>query len=158
VEFCRRLSIQEGVEYRLPTEAEWEYACRGGTTTVFSFGDDEARLGQYAWYGKNAGDIGEKYAHRVGQKLPNRWGLYDMHGNVLEWCQDWYGSYGLERPSEKVVSDPLGPAQGEYRVLRGGSFSYLSSSVGSAYRSYYRPGNRVNGRGFRAARTYNASP
>jgi formylglycine-generating enzyme required for sulfatase activity len=154
VEFCRRLSKQEGVEYRLPTEAEWEYACRAGTTTAYSFGDDEAKLGQYAWYGKNAWDVGEEYAHRVGQKLPNRWGLYDMHGNAWEWCQDWWGPYG----SEKVVSDPLGPAQGYGRVLRGGSFNYPSSLVRSALRSYTQPGARFSCNGFRAARTYHLSP
>jgi formylglycine-generating enzyme required for sulfatase activity len=155
VEFCRRLSEQEGVEYRLPTEAEWEYACRAGTTTAYSFGDDEAKLGQYAWYYKNTWDIGERYAHRVGQKQPNRWGLYDMHGNVWEWCQDWYGPYG----SEKVVSDPLGPAQGYGRVLRGGSFYNPTSYVRSAYRVNNQPGYRLNvSFGFRAARTYHLSP
>jgi formylglycine-generating enzyme required for sulfatase activity len=154
VEFCRRLSKQEGVEYRLPTEAEWEYACRAGTTTAYSFGDDEAKLGQYAWYGKNAWDVGEEYAHRVGQKLPNRWGLYDMHGNAWEWCQDWWGPYG----SEKVVSDPLGPAQGYGRVLRGGSFNARTSYVRSANRNINHPDPRNYGFGFRAARTYNLSP
>jgi formylglycine-generating enzyme required for sulfatase activity len=154
VEFCRRLSEQEGVEYRLPTEAEWEYACRAGTTTAYSFGDNEAKLGQYAWYEKNAGDIGEEYAHRVGQKLPNPWGLYDMHGNVWEWCQDWYAPYG----SEKVVSDPLGPAQGDYRVVRGGSFNYRTSSVRSANRFNLPPGFPNDNLGFRAARTYHLSP
>jgi formylglycine-generating enzyme required for sulfatase activity len=153
VEFCRRLSKQEGVEYRLPTEAEWEYACRAGTTTAYSFGDGDAKLGQYAWYDKNAWDIGEGYAHRVGQKLPNRWGLYDMHGNVQEWCQDWYGPYG----SEKVVSDPAGPAEGGRRVLRGGSFSNQSSFVRSALRELH-PVYRYLTNGFRAARTYSAAP
>jgi formylglycine-generating enzyme required for sulfatase activity len=154
VEFCRRLSKQEGVEYRLPTEAEWEYACRAGTTTAYSFGDDASKLGQYAWHYKNAWDIGERYAHRVGQKLPNPWGLYDMHGNVLEWCQDWHASYG----SEKVVSDPLGPVQGEYRVLRGGSFLNPPSNVRSADRLNDLPVTRFVTFGFRAARTYNLSP
>jgi formylglycine-generating enzyme required for sulfatase activity len=154
VEFCRRLSKQEDVEYRLPTEAEWEYACRAGTTTAYSFGDDEAKLGQYAWYYKNAWDIGEEYAHRVGQKLPNPWGLYDIHGNVWEWCQDWYGPYG----SEKVVSDPVGATQGVRRVLRGGSFLHPSSDVRSAFRFNRRPVRRSSNAGFRAARTYNVSP
>jgi formylglycine-generating enzyme required for sulfatase activity len=154
VEFCRRLSKQESVEYRLPTEAEWEYACRAGTTTAYSFGDDESKLGQYAWHAKNAWFIDEKYAHRVGQKLPNRWGLYDMHGNAWEWCQDLYGPYG----SEKVVSDPTGPAQGDVRGVRGGSFSYHSSKLRSASRNNNQPVNRYNDDGFRAARTYNAAP
>ena len=113
VEFCRNLSEQEGVEYHLPTEAQWEFACRAGTTTAYSFGDDVSKLGQHAWYTENAWYIGEQYDHRVGQKLSNSWGLYDMDGNVWEWCQDWYGPYG----SEDVVSNPMGPAKGEDRYL-----------------------------------------
>ena len=154
VEFCRKLSEREGVEYRLPTEAQWEYACRAGTTTVYSFGDDASKLGEYAWYDENASDIGERYAHRVGQKLPNPWGLYDMHGNVWEWCQDWHASYG----SEKIVSDPIGPAQGRSRLLRGGSFFNRSSNVRSASRYNTQPSNRDDGGGFRPSRTYNLSP
>jgi len=150
VEFCRKLSEQEGVDYRLPTEAEWEYTCRAGTTTAYSFGDDVSKLGEHAWYDKNAWDIGEKYAHRVGQKLPNPWGLYDMHGNVWEWCQDWYAPYG----SEKVVSDPMGPAQGDGRVLRGGSFFDRSSNVRSAFRLYDQSVSRHFFIGFRPSRTY----
>ena len=153
VEFCRRLSRLEGVEYRLPTEAEWEYACRGGTTTIYSFGDNVSKLGQYAWYHMNAWLRDEKYAHRVGQKLPNPWGLHDMHGNVHEWCQDWYGPYG----SEQVVSDPVGPTEGDRRVLRGGSIDSLSWFVRSASRFNGLPVNRDN-LGFRVARTYNVTP
>jgi formylglycine-generating enzyme required for sulfatase activity len=154
VAFCRKLSKQEGVEYRLPTEAEWEYACRAGTTTAYSFGDNESKLGQYAWYDKNAWDIDEAYAHRVGRKLPNPWGLYDMHGNVWEWCQDWYAPYG----TEKTVSDPMGPARGTSRLLRGGSFFFQSSYVRSAFRYNNRPPTRYVVIGFRPSRTYNLSP
>jgi formylglycine-generating enzyme required for sulfatase activity len=111
VEFCRKLSVKEGVEYRVPTEAEWEYACRAETTTVWSFGDDESQIGEYAWYTENADDVAEKYAHIVGQKKPNPWGLYDIHGNVGEWCQDWAGEY----PSGDVT-DPVGPDSGSNRV------------------------------------------
>ena len=150
VEFCRRLSDREGMEYRLPTEAEWEYACRAGTTTLYSFGDDASRLEQHAWYLKNASSVGERYGHRVGKKLPNPWGLYDMHGNVWEWCQDWYAPYG----SEKVLSDPAGPARGGRRVLRGGSFNEYAEVARSADRDDNRPGNRYVSGGFRVARTY----
>jgi formylglycine-generating enzyme required for sulfatase activity len=150
VEFCRKLSEQEGVEFRLPTEAQWEYACRAGTTTIYSFGDDVLKLGQYAWYKKNTLDVGEIYAHRVGQKPPNPWGLYDMHGNVLELCQDWYRKY--ESPA---VDDPAGPASGRVRVLRGGSFYFETDYCRSAIRLNWRPVNRSNDIGFRVLRTYN---
>lgn len=89
-EFCRQLSGMESTTYRLPTEAGWEYACRGGTTTAYSFGDDSSLLGDYAWFAANASNAGGKYAHEVGQKKSNDFGLYDMHGNVSEWCQDGY--------------------------------------------------------------------
>jgi len=149
VEFCRKLSEKEGVEYRLPTEAEWEYACRAGTTTAYSFGDDESQLGEYAWYAGNASLVGEEYAHIVGQKKPNPWGLHDMHGNVWEWCQDVYGEY-----ARGDVTDPMGSPQGEIRVLRGGAFGNLASNLRSAYRGGNQPVNRYNYNGFRAARTY----
>ena len=128
--------------YRLPTEAEWEYAARAGTTTRWSFGDDESQLGKYAWYG------GNQYAQPVGTKLPNPWGLYDMHGNVYEWCKDWYGTY----PTGAVV-DPQGPSAGSYRVLRGGTFYSYAQSVRSAYRRYNVPGYRYYIIGFRLLRT-----
>ena len=116
-ELVDRLNDEYGrTVYRLPTEAEWEYACRAGTTTRWSFGDDYDQLGRYAWYNGNTSDIGINYAQTVGMKQPNPWGLYDMHGNVLEWCQDWYGNYQGE-PAE----NPQGPERGFEKVLRGGS-------------------------------------
>jgi len=150
IDFCRKLSKEEGVEYRLPTEAEWEYACRAGTTTGYSFGDNVSQLGEYAWYRNNS----DNTTHAVGEKLPNAWGLYDMHGNVGEWCQDWSGDYG----NEKVVIDPTGAASGKYRVCRGGAFFLQPEFVRSASRYSNRPGLRIDFFGFRLARTYNLSP
>ena len=148
VEFCRKLSEKEGVEYRLPTEAEWEYACRAGTTTACSFGDDESQLGEYAWYDKNAQLPDEFYAHIVGQKKPNPWGLYDMHGNVFEWCQDRFGRY----PSGDVT-DPVGPASGSPRVIRGGCWNDSAGFCRSAFRFGYAPSSRNGLLGFRVLRS-----
>jgi formylglycine-generating enzyme required for sulfatase activity len=133
VAYCKKLSEAEGKTYRLPTEAEWEYACRAGTETRWSFGDDEKVLGDYAWYKENAYDIGERYAHQVRLKKPNAFGLYDMHGNVWEWCHDYYGDVYYKQSPQK---DPMGPASGDYRVLRGGSWDYYSRDSRSAFRSW----------------------
>ncbi len=131
VAYCKKLSEKEGKTYRLPTEAQWEYACRAGTKTMWSFGNDEKALGDYAWYEKNAYNAGEKYAHQVGLKKPNAFGLYDMHGNVWEWCTDWYvpGSYSKTRQA-----DPVGPASGDARVQRGGGWSSAVKRCRSAAR------------------------
>ena len=147
VEFCRKLSEIEGVEYRLPTEAEWEYACRAGTTTLYSFGDDESQLGEYAWYSENADDR----THIVGQKKPNPCGLYDMHGNVCEWCQDCHGEYPSYDVTDPVESDTyLFPE----RVLRGGSILDDAPSLRSADRGLDLGDDYRSFVGFRAARTY----
>jgi formylglycine-generating enzyme required for sulfatase activity len=121
MEYCRWLSAKTGKVYRLPTEAEWEWACRAGTTTSFSFGDDPEKLTDYAWYDKNS----EEVAHKVGQKKPNPWGLLDMHGNVAEWCidhfkEDYYLSFAIDKVSLGPV---LLPDDKRYSyVARGGSW------------------------------------
>jgi formylglycine-generating enzyme required for sulfatase activity len=147
VEFCRKLSAmpeekKAGRAYRLPTEAEWEYACRAGSTTEYCFGDNESQLGEYAWFDKNAGSK----THPVGEKKPNAWGLYDMHGNVWEWCSDWYSEY-----PKGAVSDPVGPREGSDRVFRGGSWRYGAAFCRSAFRYWYSPSYRYHDDGFRVA-------
>jgi formylglycine-generating enzyme required for sulfatase activity len=147
VEFCAKLSAlpaerKAGRVYRLPTEAEWEYACRAGATTNYSFGDDESWLGYHGWFDGNS----ENQTHAVGQKQPNPWGLYDMHGNVWEWCADWYGSY----PGGSVT-DPRGPNSGSDRVNRGGSWSSNALNCRSAFRFRDSPGSRYIILGFRLA-------
>lgn len=165
VEFCNKLSKLEelplyydlgekvvsivgGTGYRLPTEAEWEYACRAGTSTRWSFGDDESKLGEYVWHDRNSRDS----THPVGEKKPNAWGLYDMHGNEFEWCWDWYGEdYYKNSPT----TDPSGPTSGDERVLRGGSYKNVAWYLRSANRSHGQPDDRIfNHGGFRVARTY----
>jgi formylglycine-generating enzyme required for sulfatase activity len=145
-EYCLRLSENEGKTYRLPTEAEWEHACRGGTTTAFSFGNDAGSLNDYAWFITNAGNIGEKYAHEVGTKKANPFGLHDMHGNVFEWCNDWSGGH-----DSSAVVDPQGPSTGSWRVNRGGGWGYSASGCRSAYRFESPPSYRHGYLGFRLA-------
>jgi len=169
VEFCKRLSVKEGKTYRLPTDAEWEYACRAGTTTVYSFGDGSSQLGEYAWFGNNSGDQlldadaifkpgSDNYRkrldannckpHPVGRKKPNAWGLFDMHGNVWEWCADWYDKdYYADSPTD----DPPGPETGSYRVFRGGGWALVAGTCRAAVRHGLAPHIRVGVLGFRVA-------
>jgi formylglycine-generating enzyme required for sulfatase activity len=133
MQYCAWLSAKTGKMYRLPTEAEWEWACRAGTTTAYSFGDDPAALGEYAWYDKNS----EEVAHKVGQKKANPWGLHDMHGNVAEWCVDHYQKdYYEQFPLDKVTIAPvLLPDEKRYSyVARGGAWVDSPSALRSAAR------------------------
>jgi formylglycine-generating enzyme len=170
-EFCKKLTaierksgkLKADEEYRLPTEAEWEYACRAGTETAFSFGDDELKLGEYAWWGGfdlaalTKGEVKagggnaarEQYAHTVGTKKPNPWGLHDMHGNVAEWCSDWYGD------SLAGGTDPVGPEEGSSRVFRGGGWWPDPGFCRSA-RRVNLPSDRRSFLGFRVARSQSA--
>jgi formylglycine-generating enzyme required for sulfatase activity len=141
-DFCDRLSKKEGKSYRLPTEAEWELACRAGTATEFYTGNGEEALKKAGWYRANSGGA----TRRVGQLAPNAWGLFDMHGNVCQWCHDWYApDYYAESPRK----DPTGPAIGECRVLRGGSWLVAPWGCRSAARGYGRHDNRDSDCGFR---------
>jgi len=150
-EFCRRLSeLPEekaaGRVYQLPTEAQWEYACRAGTTSRCYYGNDLAHLGEYAWLPANS----RGSTHRVGQKRPNAWALCDMLGNVLEWCADWYGDDYYEHSPQ---DDPSGPSAGAYRVLRGGSWLRLPDYFWCAYRNRRGPDYVRDCAGFRVTRT-----
>ena len=132
----------------LPTEAQWEYACRAGSTTAYYFGDDAADLGEYAWYSDNSNGT-----NAVGQKKPNAWGLYDMQGNVTEWCADRYdNNYGLtDEELQNTVTDPTGPDSGSFRVVRGGFWFNGAKSCLSANRYYNNPYIYFSSFGFRVA-------
>jgi formylglycine-generating enzyme required for sulfatase activity len=177
VEFCNKLSEKEGLSpvyaitgrtpssgypitsasvsaefgnsgYRLPTEAEWEYACRAGTTTAFNNGNNDytnaTEVGKVAWYTSNSASK----THQVGLKTANAWGLYDMHGNVLEWCWDWHGTY-----PGSGLTDYRGPSSGSHRILRGGSWGNNGQIHRSAYRGIVVPNYRDGGMGFRVVRS-----
>jgi formylglycine-generating enzyme len=147
--YCKKLRELEGKTYRLPTEAEWEYACRAGTKTTWTFGNGEKAIDDYAWYGLNTVAIGEEYAHQVGLKKANAFGLYDMYGNVFEWCHDYYGEDYYKQSAEQ---DPQGPAIGSSRVLRGGSWNSNTCNLRSANRNRLEADYRYNFNGFRVVR------
>ena len=163
VAFARRLTERERQAgrlpdcqvYRLPTEAEWEYCCRAGSTGDYCYGNGEGQLGDYAWYGENSETTVQgllfkrrkRQTHEVGLKKPNAWGLYDMHGNVWEWCQDWYGDY----PSGSAT-DPKGPSGGSIRVIRGGCWLNSAWFCRSAIRLWNAPDYRNFYVGFRLLR------
>jgi len=146
VAYCEWLTKKTGKTYRLPTEAEWEYAAGGGASTgsasrtKWAGTANEGSLGNYAWYDSNSG----KTTHSVGDKKANALGLYDMSGNVWEWCNDWYGSY-----TSGSKTNPTGAANGSDRVLRGGSWGGSAASCRVAYRDYIYPANRNGHYGFR---------
>jgi formylglycine-generating enzyme required for sulfatase activity len=146
--FLGKLNVktgEKGGKFVLPTEAQWEYACRAGSTTRYCFGDDEKQLSEYAWYVDNSGDE----THPVGKKRPNAWGLFGMHGNVSEWCQDWYASdYYRKSP----LNDPQGPTRGTDRVNRGGCCGAKPEDCRSACRGDEAPGLSLDYIGFRVAR------
>ncbi|MFM7926364.1 MAG: formylglycine-generating enzyme family protein, partial [Pirellula sp.] len=147
VEFCKKLSElpeekKAGRVYRLPTEAQWEYACRAGSKTAYSFDDEEGLLPVYGWFNRNSSNR----THTVGLLEPNAWGLYDMHGNVWEWCSDWYEKY-----PKGAVSDPSGPKEGSFRVFRGGSWSCRAAICRSGIRQGGDSSFQFRGLGFRLA-------
>jgi formylglycine-generating enzyme required for sulfatase activity len=139
--FCKKASAKTHRKFRLPTEAEWEYACRAGTQTAFSFGGDWRQLGDHAWYGDNSG----KTTHPVGEKKPNAFGLYDMHGNVWQWCSDWHS----ESYDATAVKDPRGPKSGKNHVARGGAWLGDVRMCRSAFRTSSGPDTRLAYFGFR---------
>jgi formylglycine-generating enzyme required for sulfatase activity len=149
-EFCEKLTEEEykagrlpiGISYTLPTEAEWEYACRAGSTAKYCFGDDAGKLGDYAWYAANS----RGRLQKVGLKKANAFGLYDVHGNVWEWCQDWKVAYGTEGQV-----DPRGPDEGTYRAGRGGAFGNKPGELRSVKRGGATPSFRSFNIGFRVA-------
>ena len=141
-QFLAKLQQKVGRKFALPTEAQWEFACRSGTTTPWSFGPQADSAVDFAWIGENSGAS----PHPVGQKKPNAWGLYDMHGNVWEWCADWYNKHAYSNNADK---DPSGPASGENRISRGGAWGDNPDGVRSAVRNCNGPDGANQGLGLR---------
>jgi formylglycine-generating enzyme required for sulfatase activity len=142
-DFCKKLSAKSNRTARLPTEAEWEYACRAGSTGDYCFGNDAKQLAEYAWYDSNS----DHTTHPVGGKKPNAWGLYDMHGNVWEWCEDYWGSYTAGK-----VTDPKGTDKGRLHVFRGGALDSHGNGANecrAGYRRFGGPNDRYFSLGIR---------
>lgn len=149
-EFIKRLSHETALPFRLPTEAEWEFCCRAGTTSRFYHGNFRLGLPSNAWYYENAFKKGEMYPHESGLKKPNQWGFHDMMGNIYEWCSDWYGrNYYNKSP----VNNPQGPRYGKYRIVRGGDWARTDYFLRVASRRYYSPHYKDCNVGFRLALT-----
>jgi formylglycine-generating enzyme required for sulfatase activity len=147
--FIRKLNHISNEHFRLPTEAEWEYACRAGTTSKYAHGSLRMGLSHYAWYYDNAFKKDECHAHEVGKLKPNKWMLYDMMGNVYEWCSDWYSrNYYNKCP----VCNPKGPMYGKYKVVRGGDWARTDYFLRTASRRYYSPHYKDINVGFRLAK------
>ena len=147
-QFIRKLNLISGEHFRLPTEAEWEYACRAGSNTKYAHGSLKMGLAHYAWFYDNAFKKDERYAHEVGTLKPNKWELFDMMGNVYEWCSDWYSrNYYNKCP----VNNPQGPLYGKYKVVRGGDWSLTDYFLRVASRRYYSPHFKDINLGFRLA-------
>jgi formylglycine-generating enzyme required for sulfatase activity len=148
--YCATVTLRErkagrlpaGYEYRLPTEAEWEYACRAGSTNLFGFGDDTSVADQYAWTAENC----DATTHPVGMKRPNAWGLYDTHGNVWEWCSDWFEPYPAA-----PLRDPVGPATSKYKLFKGGGWNQDVEYARASSRFMMSPSNGIHFVGFRIA-------
>jgi formylglycine-generating enzyme required for sulfatase activity len=150
VAYCQELTRRErqaghlppDYEYRLPSEAEWEYACRAGSTNFFSFGDSSTNADQYAWTLENS----DATTHPVGQKRPNAWGFYDMHGNVWEWCSDWFAPYPAT-----ALTNPLGAVSSKFKVFRGGGWNQAIEFARASNRFMMSPSNGIHFVGFRVA-------
>jgi len=157
MEFCRALTEREKFAGRmpehwhfvLPTEAQWEYACRAGTTHIYHFGNDEEALPQFAWFSENSkeGDAGSSRPKSVGMKKPNEWGIHDMHGNVGEWCYDWYGK--VYPPDGSV--DPITEKASAFKVFRGGTYTDMAERCRAAHRNRVTPDTENPWVGFRVA-------
>jgi formylglycine-generating enzyme required for sulfatase activity len=148
--YCAAVSLRErkagrlpdGYEYRLPSEAEWEFACRAGSTNRFAFGDETALADQYAWTAENC----DAATHAVGQKRPNSWGVFDMHGNVWEWCSDWFEPYPA-----MPLTDPVGPVASKFKVFKGGGWNQDADYARASSRFMMSPSNGIHFVGFRLA-------